>query len=138
MGESLLKSLELVILFQVMEEVMMEVLALSEARSSCPAGSHGEFATFGFLSLVFTMSNTVLTMVNTININNNNNNNNQNMNTGRRWKKCSPTPLKAFLYYLNQGVEQLSFLMRLVEKRWPRCREQFSCYLPQALIPEKI
>merc|ERR1712037_273444 len=125
------ESLELVILFQEMEEVTMEVLALSEARSSCPAGSHGEFATFGFLSLVFSMSNTVLTMVNTININ-------QNMNTGRRWHECSPAPSTALLYYLEQGIQQLSFLMRLVDKRWPKCREQFSCYLDQDPIPEKM
>ena len=42
-------------------------IAISTARGGCPAGSIGEFATFGFLSFLVTLLNTILNLGNSTN-----------------------------------------------------------------------
>merc|ERR1712156_346484 len=51
---------------------------IGQSRGSCPTGSVGEFATFGFLTFMITLLNTILNLVITRNIVSNNNNNNNN------------------------------------------------------------
>merc|ERR1711915_761636 len=99
---------------------------MEEARSGCPTGSYGEFATFGFLSFIITMVNTALNVVNTIN---NNNNNNMNMNTGRRWKPSLAEVFQSefstvrcdtkWHHYAKHISKQLHNLKRIVEKSFP-------------------